>query len=136
MITAVDTNVLLDVFVADPTFGIRSRDALRACMQAGGLVACEIVWAEVAASFSSEIDAGDALQRLHVGLSGTDAATALVAGRAFKEYRRRGGRRQRVVADFIVGAHAQTHADQLLTRDRGFYRTYFESLTIVDPTAP
>jgi predicted nucleic acid-binding protein len=135
VITAVDTSVLLDVFIADPTFGVRSREALRTCTREGRLVACDIVWAEVAASFPSEPSAHQALQRLGVEFSALEAATALAAGRAFKDYRRGGGTRQRVVADFLVGAHAQAHAERLLTRDRGFYRTYFKGIAILDPSA-
>jgi len=48
------------------------------------------------------------------------------------EYRRRGGTRARVVADFLVGAHARGNADRLLTRDRGFFGSYFADLEIVD----
>ena len=51
MITAVDTNVLLDVFGADETFGERSRTALRRCLAEGSVVACDPVWAEVASFF-------------------------------------------------------------------------------------
>ncbi|HEY8953902.1 MAG TPA: hypothetical protein VIP78_15240 [Candidatus Dormibacteraeota bacterium] len=43
MITAVDTNVLLDVFTADARHGAASRDALRRCWAEGSLIACEVV---------------------------------------------------------------------------------------------
>jgi predicted nucleic acid-binding protein len=135
VITAVDTSVLLDIFVADPAFGVQSRELLRACTREGRLVACDVVWAEVAASFPSEQSAQAALERLGVEFSGLEAQAALSAGRVFKDYRRRGGTRQRVVPDFLVGAHAQAHADRLVTRDRGFYRTYFHGLDILDPSA-
>jgi predicted nucleic acid-binding protein len=135
VITAVDTSVLLDIFVADPAFGEQSREILRTCTREGRLVACDVVWAEVAASFPSAQSAQGALGRLGVEFSGVAAEAASAAGRAFKDYRRRGGNRQRVIPDFLVGAHAQAQADRLLTRDRGFYRTYFHGLEIVDPSA-
>jgi predicted nucleic acid-binding protein len=135
VITAVDTSVLLDVFGADPSFGERSREALRGCQTQGALVACEVVWAEVSAGFRSPDAAADALGRLRVGFSALDAASALAAGKAFGEYRSAGGSRERVVADFLVGAHARAHADRLLTRDRGYYRRFFQGLPIIDPSA-
>jgi hypothetical protein len=65
MRTAVDSSVLLDVLGADPRFGARSREALRTAYDAGALVACEVVWAEVRAHFAG----GDEFQRA-LGRSG------------------------------------------------------------------
>ena len=135
MITAVDTNVLLDLLGADPEFGPSSREALRNARRNGKLIACDVVWAETGASFESVDGARSALETLGVEYSPLDSDAALSAAQSWRSYRRDGGPRERVVADFLVAAHAQAHADQLLTRDRGFYRSRFESLTIVDPTA-
>lgn len=133
MITAVDTSVLLDVFGADPSFGARSADALRKSIERGGLIACEVVWAEVAAFFPSPQRVPVAMDRLGVEFTEVSREVALAAGSAWRRYRQRGGRRDRVVADFLIGAHALEAADRLLTRDRGFYRSYFASLRILDP---
>lgn len=51
MITAVDSNVLIDIFEPDPTYGLRARDALKLALVEGEVVACDVVWAEVAATF-------------------------------------------------------------------------------------
>ncbi|HZV74146.1 MAG TPA: type II toxin-antitoxin system VapC family toxin [Conexibacter sp.] len=135
MITAVDTNVLLDVLTADPTFGPASRTALQAAIQTGALIASEVVWAETSAWFRSEEETAHALDRLRVRLVPMDVPAAFAAGTAWGAYRRRGGRRDRMIADFLVGAHAEANADRLLTRDYGFYRARFRGLKIVDPTA-
>lgn len=135
MITALDTSVLLDVFGADPKFGPRSRQALSDCYVEGSLVACDVVWAELAASFPATGKLTQAMHRLSVAFSPLDVDACLEAGEAWRAYRKRGGHRARVIADFLIGAHAARHADRLLTRDRGFYRAYFRRLKLVDPTA-
>lgn len=134
MITAVDTNVLIDLFSADPIHGIPSKEAIRSCIYQGSLVACEVVWAEVSAVFPSESRAQEALQALGVQFSPLGLEASLFAGRLWKDYRQKGGRRDRVVADFLIGAHALYHADVLLTRDRGFYRSGMPTLKIIDPS--
>jgi predicted nucleic acid-binding protein len=135
VITAVDTSVLLDVLGPDPVFGPRSAEALRDAITHGSLIACEVVWAEVGGRFKDPAEAADVLGRLTVSYSSMQVDEALNAGRAWQAYRARGGRRERVIADFLVGAHAAARADRLLTRDRGFFRTYFADLTVVDPSA-
>ncbi len=96
-------------------------------------MACEVVWAEVSAVFPSENDAQEALQTLGVQFSSLGIDASLLAGRLWKDYRQKGGRRERMVADFLIGAHALYHADALLTRDRGFYRSGMPKLKIIDP---
>lgn len=133
MITAIDTNVLLDVFANDPHFMERSRAALRSCIAEGSVVACEVVWVEVATFFPSRTAAVSAMDRIGMEFDPLARDTALVASEAWREYRRRGGRRTRLVADFLIGAHALSQTDRLLTRDRGFYRAYFKRLKVLDP---
>jgi predicted nucleic acid-binding protein len=133
VITAVDTNVLLDVFLADPRFVTRSRDLLRRCAREGVIVACDIVWAEIGAHFDSSGASDRTLEDLGIAFSPLAPEAASFAGRRFREYRRRGGRRTRIVPDFLIGSHALHQADRLLSRDRGFYRTYFKRLSLLDP---
>lgn len=134
MITAVDTSVLLDVFGADPMFGERSAQALRRCIEEGGVIACEVVWAETGASFPDGAAAEQALSSLRIDFSPLEASTSIAAGETWRTYRRAGGTRERVIADFLIGAHASQRADRLLTRDRGFYRRYFKDLPVLDPS--
>lgn len=133
MITAIDTSVLLDVFAADPLFGPRSQQAVRGALTDGSLTACEVVWTEVGGFFPSASAVQGAMETLGVDYSAMTLKTALAASAAWKRYRERGGQRVRVVADFLIGAHALAQADRLLTRDRGFYRTYFSQLRLLDP---
>jgi hypothetical protein len=135
VITAVDTNVLLDVFGADPTFGPTSRKALHDCLAAGAILVCDAVWAETGAAFGYPRAAESAMTTLGVTFSPIDQEASSAAASAWRIYRAAGGPRTRVVADFLIGAHAAIHADRLLTRDRGFYRRYFDELVVLDPTA-
>jgi predicted nucleic acid-binding protein len=133
VITAIDTSVLLDVLAADPSFGQRSADALRLALGEGRAVACDVVWSEVAGFFPSPSGARTALETLGVHFDPVGLEASLAAGAAWKAYRARGGKRDRMLADLLVGAHALGQADRLLTRDRGFYRTYFAKLPVLDP---
>jgi len=133
--TAVDTSVLLDVFGADPRYGERSREALRAAYRAGALLVCDVVWAEVRAHFVADGEFQEMLGLLGARFDPISAETSALAGRLWREYRTRSRpRRTRLVADFLVGAHARLQADALLTRDRGFYRGFFSKLRILDPS--
>jgi hypothetical protein len=135
VITAVDTSVLLDIFFDEPAFRPLSLAAVRACLAEGPILACDVVWAEVRAVFGDDEAAARALAGFPITYAAIDARAASRAGAAWGAYRRRGGPRDRVAADFLIGAHALEQADRLLTRDRGFHRLAFAGLAIVDPAA-
>jgi len=135
VITAVDTNVLIDILEPDPRHGPASGDALTRCLAEGTVVACDIVWAEVATVYADRrVELLAALDRLRIDYSEVTREAALEAARCWHAYRSRGGSRQRIAADFIVGGHALAQCDRLLTRDRGFYRESFAALAILDPS--
>ena len=135
MITAIDTSVLLDILTDDLVFRERSLAAVRRCRVEGPLVACEVVWSELIAFFPDVPAAVRTLGAIPVAYSPMTEAAAARAGTAWRSYRQTGGPRERLVADFLVGAHALEQADRLLTRDRGFHRVAFDGLTILDPAA-
>ncbi len=133
VITAVDSSVLLDVLTSSPAFGTASLNALREARGLGALVVCPIVWAEVRANFPDAPMMHKAFSAAGIQFDPFDQACADLAGDLWREYRRKGGKRERLVADFLIAAHAQIRAQQLLTRDRGFARYYFHQLRLVEP---
>ena len=128
MITTVDTNILLDVFMGDECHGQRSRDLLRDAYDNGTLLVCSIVYAELVPAFNDQSALDRSLQEIRVTLSPIDTSIAYETGVRWKRYRDTGGPRERIMSDFLIGAHAMITSDAFLTRDRGFYATYFPEL--------
>ena len=133
MITAIDTNILLDILGPDEKFYQGSAAALQQSATDGSLVVCDIVYAELAIHFERQQECDDFLESNEIRVHSLNREAHFLASRAWRAYRQQGGKRTRILADFLIGAHAQKQAARLLTRDRGFYRTLFPSLNLYDP---
>ncbi len=72
------------------------------------------------------------LDTFHVQLFELDIGVALVAGRAHRSYRQRGGVRQTILPDFLIAGHAEVLGASLMTRDRRL-ASYFPSLSFITP---
>jgi len=134
MITAIDTNILLDVLLPNEKFCEASLGAVQEAATAGSLVVCDLVYAELCVHFSSRRECDGFLESNQIRVEPLTRDAHFLASRAWRVYRKQGGKRMRILADFLIGSHAKTQARRLLSRDRGFYRRLFPSLDLLDPS--
>ena len=154
MITAIDTNILLDILIPDAEYAQRSKELIDTCHEKGQLMICEIVYSELASQFPSDLELKSFLNETYIRLVNSNESVLVLTGEKWKHFTRsRSDKpqcptcgekvsvhcpkcrkdisfRQHIISDFIIGAHALVNAELLLTRDRGFYRTYFRDLKI------
>ena len=133
MTIIVDTNVLIDVLVADPIWLDWSIEHLDECRRSSAICINEVGYAELAARSDSKVSMQMWLERFEVALERMPTAALFAAGQAFRRYRAAGGPRLNVLADFFVGAHAGVSRMAILTRDVRRYRTYFPDVVLIAP---
>jgi predicted nucleic acid-binding protein len=130
---AVDSSVLIDVLAADPHFGDASQTCLSEALGAGDVVVCDAVVAEIHTLLAGSESTMEGLSSLGIRYLPTSEQAAVRAGHMQRRFVERGGRRERVVADFLIGAHALLQCDALVTRDASFFRDYFKGLKVIEP---
>lgn len=139
---AVDTNVLSGLLSGGPESAAEARVALENARAAGTLVVSPVVYAEFAAGRSPDYaDAFFSEKRVEVDwLLGTNVWRT--AGSRYGDYARTRRRQKgdtgprRILADFLIGAHA-LHLDRvLLTSDARIYGTHFPELEVLRPQQP
>lgn len=157
MTVAIDTNILLDILLPDETYQERSLILLLKYARAESLIISEIVYAELAVQFSERKLLDRFLQDTGIDVINSSRKVLQEAAIAWKKYTRNRSEglqcshcgqkkivrcdkcekivssRQYIISDFIIGGHAFIHSRKLLTRDRGFYRSYFKDLKIEEP---
>jgi predicted nucleic acid-binding protein len=156
MITAVDTNIILDILIPGEPFAGSSKKLLDRHLSKGSMIIGEVVFAELSAHFPTEKELGMFLSETGMRLVYSNERSLYEAGARWAEYSRKGKKdrfscakcgnvfevacprcaialrkRLHVLADFLIGAHALAHADCLLSRDLGVYKVYFSKLRVV-----
>ncbi len=129
----VDTNVLLDVLEDDPDWVDWSLHQLRVQSQIHSLAINPIIYAELSLAFTHFETLDAALDGMGLAVLDLPRPALFLAGKAFAQYRRRGGTKSNVLSDFFIGAHAAVAGVPILTRDTARYRTYFPSVRLVAP---
>jgi predicted nucleic acid-binding protein len=137
MTTAIDTNVVVALWDRDPTLSLAAQIALEGAFNRGSLIVSAPVFAELmAAPGRTETFVNSFLEETGIVVDWElREAVWRHAGRAFQQYaehrrkQRESGSRG-ILADFLIGAHAQTNGYRLLTLDERLYKAAFPTLTI------
>ena len=138
MTTAIDTNILVALWNEDDTLNTQARAALDEALGRGGLVISGPVFAELLAAPTRNESFLDAFCN-ETGIAvdwELNEAIWRSAGRAFgahasRRKKRRDSGARRILADFLIGAHAMQRGYRLLTLDDHLYRSAFPRLSIV-----
>jgi predicted nucleic acid-binding protein len=137
MRTAIDTNILSALWSGEPLAPMVS-EVLDQAATDGGLVVCAVVYAELLAHPKAKLDfVDDFLSSTEISIDfdlGEPVwreASARFAKYAMRRRASRGGKAKRLLADFIVGAHALLRSDRLLTLDRSRYSRDFPDLKLI-----
>ncbi|MBP6893070.1 MAG: type II toxin-antitoxin system VapC family toxin [Gammaproteobacteria bacterium] len=129
----VDTNVLVDLLEDDPEWADWSVAQLRAQSQLHKLCINPVIYAELSLTFSTFEALDEVLDSLRLPVIELPRPALFLAGKAFAQYRRRGGTKANVLPDFFIGAHAAVARWPVLTRDASRYASYFPTVALVTP---
>ena len=102
----VDTNVLFDLVTDDPIWADWSARQLRILSARETLIVNSVIYAELSVGYDRVDEVDAALALAGITLVEIPRAALFLAGKAFQNYRGRGGTKTGVLPDFFIGAHA------------------------------
>ncbi len=129
----IDSNIFFDIWDHDPVWETWSRSQFLNISMVEDVAINSIIYAELAPRFSTPAKLDRALETLDIGVLSLPREAAFLAGKAFLQYRTRGGGKTGVLSDFFIGAHADVLGALILTRDPRPYHTYFPSVRLITP---
>jgi len=155
MIVSVDTNILLDILLPDPKYKDTSLALLVHYMKAGRVIVSDIVYSELSSQFPMQALLTDFLNDTDIHLVGFKPESLWIAAKTWEKYSKTRDKslqcsccgrqelytcpschhiitsKQHILSDFLIAGHAVVESEALLTRDRGFYKTYFPELKVI-----
>ncbi|MDY6775304.1 MAG: PIN domain-containing protein [Halobacteria archaeon] len=153
MIFALDTNVLFDVLFEDESYHEESKQVLETASERGFFVISPEVYSELVTGFdirfsNPQQETDTFLEEKNIKLKSHTKKSLALAGQKWSEYDSSEdvqcpncghvnryecencgetvSWRNHLITDFLIGGHAEEIADRLITRDRGYYETYFD----------
>jgi predicted nucleic acid-binding protein len=141
VIAILDTNIVVGVLEGEEALARRLALVVDRLAEHGDVLISPIVYAELLAAPARSpalVEAFLSQTAVRVDWS-LEKAIWQVAGLAYRAYalhRQAEGvpvTRRRILADFVIGAHAVGRQATLLTWDEGIYHTYFPELITVTP---
>jgi predicted nucleic acid-binding protein len=131
--TLIDSNVLIDVLEGRPVWYDWALARMAELAESGPFVFNQISYGEASIPYDSELIFDEGFRGPWVVREDLPWSAAFRAGKAFKQYRERGGQKSSILPDFLIGAHAAVKGYRVLTRDQARYRTYFPEVEVIAP---
>jgi predicted nucleic acid-binding protein len=133
MTTFIDTSALIAALDYRDSHHSWSDKELRACKASGPVIISDIVYSELCAGMPDQASAHKAISNLGLEHIRHSKAALFLAAQAFKAYRGRGGPRNSLLSDILIGALPACEGKPLLTTNARDFRTHFPTLRLIRP---
>lgn len=127
----IDSSIILAVLTGTPA-GVWARAKLESLQSVGGVFINQIIYSETCTLAESRAEADEWLTGL-VQFVALNWECAYPAGQAYRLYKARGGKKSRMLPDFLIAAHAQSMGWKLMTNNAADVTGYFPALKIISP---